>query len=365
MFARICSAALAVLLAASLPTQHAAACTGIMLRARDGSIVHGRTVEFATPIDTTIAVVPRGYGFVGQTPKGDGLKYTSKYACVGIITFTDVKILDGVNEAGLSVGSFFFPGFADYAPVTAENQSKGISPADFPNWILTQFATVDEARQAIQSGAVVVTPTVIQNWGPQSPPFHYIVYDKTGACIVVEPTGGRLVIFDNPLGAFTNSPTFDWHVTNLRNYIALNPRNASPIEIDGLTLSQLGEGSGMLALPGDFTPPSRFIRAAVFSATAIASDTSVKAVEQVFHILNNFDIPVGAVRDESQGVMHTDYTMLTVARDPSNLHYYYKSYDDQTLRMFDLKQFDPDAKTIKMLSTKSQQPIVDMSDKAH
>jgi len=339
------------------------ACTGIMLKTTDGSLVHGRTVEFGITIDSSVAVIPRGYQFVGQTPMGDGLKYAAKYAAVGAIAFTDVKLLDGLNEAGLAVGAFYFPTFAEYTPVTSENQNKGLSPGDFPNWLLTQFASVVEVRQALEKGEVVVTPTVLEGWGPETPPFHYVVYDKTGASIVIEPVGGKLVISDNPLGVMSNSPTFDWHMTNLRNYIALNPRNVPPIKIDGQTFRQLGQGSGMLGLPGDFSPPSRFVRAAVFSATAIPSNTASQGIEQVFHILNNFDIPVGVAREESDGVIHTDYTMLTTARDPQNLRYYYKSYDDQTIRMIDLKQFDLDAKTIKMLSTKSEQPIVDMSAK--
>jgi choloylglycine hydrolase len=209
---------------------------------------------------------------------------------------------------------------------------------------------------------VVITPAVLEGWGPETPPFHRVVYDKTGASIVIEPVGGKLVVHDNPLGVMSNSPTFDWHMTNLRNYIALNPRNVPPIKVAGETFKQLGQGSGMLGLPGDFTPPSRFVRAAVFSATAIPSDTAEKGIEQVFHILNNFDIPVGVAREESEGVMHTDYTMLTMGRDPKNMRYYYKSYDDQTIRMVDLKQFDLDAKTIKLLNTKSKQPMVHMSD---
>jgi choloylglycine hydrolase len=62
------------------------------------------------------------------------------------------------------------------------------------------------------------------------------------------------------------------------------------------------------------------------------------------------------------GVVHSNYTMLTVARDPQNLRDYYKSYDDQTIRMVDLGKLDVNATTIKMLSTKSEQPVVDMSD---
>lgn len=345
----------------ALIVQPAEACTGIMLKTKDGSVVHGRTLEFGTVIDTSIAVVPRGFAFVGQSPKGDGLKYTAKYAAVGTFAFEDIKLLDGLNEAGLAVGAFYFPSFAEYTPVTPDNQGKALSPSDFPNRLLTQFASTDEVRKAIERGDAIVTPTILQAWGPEAPPFHYVVYDRLGKSIVIEPVEGRLVIRDNPLGVITNSPTFDWHMTNLRNYIALNPRNVPPVKIDGQTFKQIGQGSGMLGLPGDFTPPSRLVRAAVFSATAIPSETADKGIQQVFHILNNFDIPVGVAREEADGVTHTDYTMLTTARDPQNLRYYYKSYDDQTIRMVDMKKFDLQAKTIKTLSTKGEQPIVDMT----
>lgn len=339
------------------------ACTGIMLKTQDGSVVHGRTLEFGITVDTSIAVVPRGYKFVGQTPLGDGLKYAAKYAAIGVITFKDLKIADGLNEAGLAVGAFYFPTFAEYTPVTTENQKNGLSPTDFNNWVLTQFAKVEEVREAVKNESVIITPTVLEGWGPESPPFHYVVYDKSGASIVIEPVGGKLIVHDNPLGVMSNSPTFDWHMTNLRNYIALDPRNIPPIKVKGETFKQLGQGSGMLGLPGDFTPPSRFVRAAVYSSTAIPSKTAAKGIEQAFHILNNFDIPVGVARAEAEGVVHTDYTMLTVARDAKNGRFYYKTYDDQTIRMVQLKQFDLDAKEIKMLSTKGEQPIVDMTDK--
>lgn len=360
--ARLIKSSVLVCLALVFLAQAAGACTGIMLKNKDGSVVRGRTVEFGITIASSIAVVPRGYQFVGKTPQGDGLHYTAKHAAVGVIAYDDVKLLDGVNEKGLSAGAFYFPTFAGYTPVTAENQKKGLSPADFPNWILTQFATVDEVRQAVESGSVVITPTVLAGWGSEAPPFHYVVYDKTGASIVIEPIAGKLVVYKNPIGVMTNSPTFDWHMTNLRNYIALTPRNVEPISVFGKTLKPFGQGSGMLGLPGDFTPPSRFVRAAVFTVTAMPSETAEKGIQQVFHILNNFDIPVGVVRQESGNVVETDYTLLTLASDPNSLKYYYRTYDDQTIRMVDLKAFDPNAKKVKLLSTKGTQPIVNMTD---
>ncbi len=347
----------------ALTAQQVSACTGIMLRMKDGAIVHGRTLEFGTPVETSIAVIPRGYQYTGVTPNGDGLKYTVKYGATGIAAFGNPRLLDGINEAGLAAGTFFFPTFAEYAAVTPENQSKGLSPADFPNWLLTQFGSVDEVRKAVESGAVVITPTVLDGWGPVAPPFHYIVYDKTGASLVIEPVGGKLKVHDNALGTLTNSPSFDWHMTNLRNYIALNPRDVPPLKIDGDSFKALGQGTGMLGLPGDFTPPARFIRAAVFSATASPADNAGKGIDQVFHILNNFDIPIGVSRDVVNGVVYSDYTQMTVARDPQAQRYYYKTYDDQTIRMVDLKALDLDAKTIRQLSTKSEQPVVNMSGK--
>ncbi len=339
------------------------ACTGIQLQTKDGTFVSGRTLEFGISFATSIIVVPRGYEFVGQTKLGDGKKWKTKYASAGAIIADNEVILDGINEKGLSVGSFYFPGFAGYSVTTPENQSISLSPSDFTQWIVSRFATVDEVRAAIENGEVAISPVLTPGFPPQVQPFHFVVYDKNGKSLVIEPLDGHLKLYDNPLGVMSNSPTFDWHMINLRNYVALSPDNVAPVTILGQTLKQLGQGSGMLGLPGDFTPPSRFIRAAVFSATAIPADNAEKGIEQVFHILNNFDIPVGVAREKHDGVIHSDYTMLTTARDSKNLRYYYKTYDDQTIRMVDLSRCDVNAGKIVKISTKSKQPIIDVTGK--
>ena len=103
------------------------------------------------------------------------------------------------------------------------------------------------------------------------------------------------------------------------------------------------------------------MRAAIFSSTAPPSDRAEQAVFQAFHILNQFDIPVGAVRSLDKGNVHFDYTMVTCVRDPKALLYYFKTYQDQTIRVVDLSSFDLDAKTIKKISTKGVGKIVDIS----
>lgn len=336
------------------------ACTGIKLTAKDGSYVNGRTLEFGLQVQTSAAVIPRGYAFVGTTPQGPGLSYKAKYGAVGAIAFDMPALLDGLNEKGLSVGTFYFPGFAGYAEINQENQSKGLSPVDFPNWIITQFATVEEVKNALPN--VVIAPTVTKEWGDTPAPFHYIVTDKSGKSIVIEPIQGKLVVSDNPLGIFTNSPTFDWHMTNLRNYVNLSPFNAKPVKWDGLEFYPFGQGSGMVGLPGDFSPPSRFVRAAVFCMSAIPSSNSQEAVYQAFHILNNFDIPVGVARAKEGDIVHTDYTLITCVRDPQTLKYYFKTYDNQTIKVVDMSKLDLNANNIRSVpTTGSNPPAVDIT----
>ena len=339
----------------------ALACTGIQLKAKDGSIVHGRTLEFGIKILFSSGVVPRNHSFFGTSPLGKGLEYESKYGAVGAILFNEPAIADGMNEKGLCVGTFYFPGFAQYVEITPENRARALSPTEFPNWIVTQFENVEEIKEAIDS--VVIAQVQLKAWGNMAPPFHYIVYDQSGGCIVIEPIGGKLVITDNPFGVMTNSPAFDWHMTNLRNYINLRVQNVLPLTIEGVTLAPFGQGSGMVGLPGDFTPPSLFVRAAIFSYTLIPPKNAFDGILQTFHVLNQFDIPKGIAREVDGKTIHADYTMVTCARDPQSLKYYFKTYEDQTIRMIDLNAFDLDETKIKKMTPVSEQPIVDLSSK--
>lgn len=337
------------------------ACTGIQLKTQQGATVNGRTVEFGEKIDMNVLVIPRDYAFSGTLPNGKkGLAYRSKYAAVGVGPIDEDIIADGLNEAGLSVGAFYLPGYAGYPDINAQNQNQAVAPFEFVNWLLSEFASVDEVKQNLNH--IVIAPTSFKAWG-FAPPLHYVVYDKSGKSIVIEPIQGQLRVYDNPLGVITNAPTFDWHMTNLQNYINLSVLGVPSLNIDGITLKQFSQGNGLHGLPGDFTSPSRFVRAAIFSAAAIPASNTDAAVAQVFHILNQFDIPLGSVRsiDPKTGKTHLDYTMLTSVKDPKNGRYYFKTYDNQRIRVINLKDFDLTAKTIRKTSTESQQTFEDIA----
>ncbi len=208
---------------------------------------------------------------------------------------------------------------------------------------------------------MLVSTAVDALGGP--PPLHFIIRDRSGKSLVIEPIDGKLVVYDDPVGVMTNSPTFDWHLTNLRNYLSLTAQNVPPLHLpDQVTLSPFGQGSGMFGLPGDSTPPARFVRAVAFAQTALQPSTAAEAVLQVFHLMNNFDIPLGFVRDKSGNAVHIDYTVWTSVADLKNDRWYFRTYDDQAIHMVDLHTALATAgKKVGFIPMNSEQTIIDAS----
>ena len=338
--------------------QSAHACTGIRLVAADGSVVYARTLEFAVDIHSEVIMVPRGYARTGSTPDGkEGLKWKVKYASVGANGLGMPLIFDGLNEKGLAIGLFYFPTTAGYMPYRLPDAGKTIAPWEMGSWILDNFSTVEEVKA--NASQIVVAEVVFKGWG-FVPPVHFVVTDASGKSIVIEYVGGKLNVHENPLGVMTNSPTFDWHMTNLRNYVNFSLSNHPPVQLGPVKLVPFGQGSGMLGLPGDFTPPSRFVRAVAFSQSLLPSKTGTAAVLQAFHVLNNFDLPKGALREDAKddhGNILADYTIWTSANDLKAKRFYFRTYENSQIRMVDLMKMNLDAKDLTKVSMQGDEVI--------
>jgi len=363
MIRKILTAALIAAFASA--TSPSFACTGISLKAGDGAAIRGRTLEFGFPMQSKVIVIPAGKDFAGTLPDGGkGLVYKSKYAIVGANALGLPVLLDGINDQGLSVGLFYFPGYAKYTDVTPENASHALAGYEFGIWALANFATVDEVREAVKS--LVLVPTPAPGLGsPQGavPGAHFFLQDKSGKSLVVEPVDGTLKVYDAPLGVMTNAPTYDWHMTNLANYINLSVKDVESAKVGPVTINAFGAGAGLAGLPGDFTPPSRFVRAVIFSQSAAPNATADDAVLSAFHILNQFDIPKGSLLNSAGGETLNEITEWTSVADLKNLRWYFRTFEDQSIHMVDLKQAVEAAKgemaTIEMEGTK--QPINNVS----
>ena len=154
-------------------------------------------------------------------------------------------------------------------------------------------------------------------------------------------------------------------MTNLNNYVDLSPVNFDSYEVEGVEIREMGMGSGLLGIPGDFTPPSRFLRAFIYSANTIPANSPDEAVLQVFHILNQFDIPLGASRkpglDES-GNLQVDYTLWSSVTDLSRKRYYIRTYENSEIRMINLQQLDPMGDELIFYSLGGDESINDITE---
>jgi choloylglycine hydrolase len=351
--------AAAVSIVALLAGTAAEACTGIELIATDGTVVHARTLEFAIDLKSEIMMIPRGYKRIGSTPDGaPGMQTTAKYASIGMNALGMNILVDGVNEKGLAVGLFYFPGSTQFMDYTPADAGKSMAIWEMGSWLLENFASVEEARAGVAD--VVIPSVVLGAWG-FAPEVHFVVRDTTGKSIVIEVLDGKVKVFDAPLGVITNSPSYDWHMTNLRNYVNFSMSNAPPLQLGSVTLTHMGQGSGMLGMPGDFTPPSRFVRAVAFTQSVPPEPTGEAAVIQAFHILNNFDIPKGAAREhekDEHGNILADYTIWTSAIDLTKREYYFRTYDNSQIRSVTLADFPLDGPNIVTLPIDGQEQIV-------
>lgn len=337
-------------------------CTDFTLTAKDGAIINGRSMEFGIPINSQIYVHPRGESRTSTAPNSkQGISWKSKYGIIGANALGMDIIIDGFNEKGLSVGALWFPS-AKYQDVLPKEASYALAIEDFGLWALGNFATVAEVKDALKS---------VRIWGhslPQlggEPPLHLSLHDAKGHNLVIEFIQGKVMVYDNPDGTLTNYPGFDWHRINLQNYINLTAIDKGSINYRGTILGQTGHGSGLLGIPGDWTPPSRFVRITLFKQFAMIPENAPSGVNLAAHLLNTVDIPQGDIRSKANS-SEGDYTQWIVIKDLTNKIFYYRSYKDLTLRGIDLSKVNLGINAPKqMISMGIGQPVSDVTSELH
>jgi choloylglycine hydrolase len=374
-----CVLTLAALLPLAIHT-FAAACTAFQIRAKDGSIIYFRSMEFGFPFNSKVLVIPRGTEFVGTTPDGKpGLRWTSTYGIVGLNADVAPNLVaDGQNEKGLAFGMLYLPGYAKFLAPDPASNDRAIGSWEAGGYLLSTCATVDEALTALREKVRIVEQQFPAFKMPL--PVHYWIGDASGKVVIVEFVDGKMNVYDNPIGILTNSPPFDWHTTNLSNYVNLSPVNVPGENFGETFIANYGQGSGLLGLPGDFTPPSRFVRAAFFSQVATPAPTAIDTVNLGFHVLNTFDIFDGAIRSNTSNqtpntkgflattsapkIVNTDTTEWVVAHDRTNLKTYVRTYNGLEVQVVDLKKIDFTKPGLRTIALKNEFKPVDITDTA-
>ncbi|MFA7338262.1 MAG: linear amide C-N hydrolase [Candidatus Obscuribacterales bacterium] len=317
-------------------------CTDFLVKTSDGTKIVGRSMEWGADLKSHVWKYPKGQSRSSQTPDGSkALSWQSKYGYLAVDANNMPLAIDGMNEQGLSVGMLWMPG-AVYQDVAKVSPSNTISLLDLDHWLLGSFTTVAEVKEAIAK--VMVWAPQMAEWGG-TPTAHLAIHDATGASAVIEFVDGQQKIYDNQASVLTNAPTFDWHKTNLNNYVNISASNAEPIHVRNTVLAPPGQGGGFLGIPGDWTPPSRFVRTAAMLGFAKPVANAKDGIDLTLHILNAVDIPLGDVRQADNQIDHSDYTQWVLIKDLTNRVLHFRSYDNLTVRAIDMKKLNFNAGT--------------------
>ncbi|MGA1701643.1 MAG: linear amide C-N hydrolase [Candidatus Nanopelagicales bacterium] len=310
--------------------------------AEDGTVVVGRSLDYPALMGFQICVIPRGQerSALVDPDKPAGKAWTTQHGVVGVsLANVDAFILDGMNDAGLSAHVLYMVG-GFFHPAKFRGDGSDVSQAELVTYLLTTCASVAEVREMLPQ---------INVWGfraglPFTPPVHLAVHDREES-VVVEFRPEGVVIVDNPTAVATNSPFLDWHLTNLHNYVGISAHNPERQRVrervGGLDIRALGVGWGLRGLPGDFTGPSRFVRAVMFNSLATTPKDGREAEMLTLHILNTFDVPAGVVEEPGPGGMEIEeVTYADTICNLTDLRYSYRALDDPTVYVVDLKGTD-------------------------
>ncbi|HEY1537850.1 MAG TPA: linear amide C-N hydrolase [Solirubrobacteraceae bacterium] len=348
-------------------------CTNLMLSVpsipgEDSPPIHvsSRCMEMPGVIEQSLYVMAQGQEFplwsAPFVPAEQVHEWTSEIDFVGISPSGETwastpNFCDGINSAGLSVGALWLEPGTDY-PLPAQTAGPQVTFLDFPAWVLGTCSVVGDVTAALvpsdggQPAFTVVGPSGDREQ-PDSEyfrPLHYIVTDATGASVIVEFSGGETQTYSSDNAVMTNAPTYDWQLTNVRNY--------DNVSLVGHATSVTGSGppvgGSLLGLPGDSLSASRFIRAWYLSqgfaqlpadgrgwlpapggfdpgkhdppGFAESDQTAVVVALQLVQIC--MGTPYGMLlerREDHLGPKVGDYTMWTGVRDHTNVVYYFMS----------------------------------------
>lgn len=228
----------------------------------------GRTLDYEVSFGEQVVFVPRRAALCfGQKPP---LK--SHFALLGMAAVRGGAPLffDGMNERGLAMAGLQFAGFCAYF------EGGEIAPFEIIPWVLGQCADIGQARALLEGEVLCDRPFSADL---PNAPLHWMIADEGGA-LILEQTAEGMRIYDAEEGVLTNSPPYPYHKLRLQ-------------EMQHLSADATAErrGMGAIGLPGDYSSPSRFIRAAF-----IRAHLKGESMTDFFSMTENISVPRGCVR---------------------------------------------------------------------
>lgn len=302
-------------------------CTAISFNAYNHYF--GRNLDLERRYDESITITPRNYI----------LKYSCgeierrHFAFIGTATIIDDYPLyyDATNEYGLSIAGLNFVGNA-YLDEKTKMGKINLAPYELIPYILGKCKNVDECVDILNKINLVDIRFCDSLANPE---LHWIVADKS-QCVTFEYMKTSIKIYQNLVGVLTNNPPFDYHMTNLNNYMNISNDEIANRFSDKISLKAYSRGMGGMGLPGDWSSSSRFVRAAFVKLNSVIPKTEMDSVSQVFHILGSVEHQMGCVIVDDK----YERTQYTSCCNTDKGIYYYKTYDNSQISAINIHNED-------------------------
>jgi len=290
------TAAMLTMIATAAGTDHANACTRVVY-AGDSVTATGRTLDWRSHIPTSLRVFPRGEHHISFDDPKDNIVWTSKYATIMAVSY-DMGFTEGMNEKGLAANVLYLPGSVySYGP--GKEYRKKMSSSVWPQFVLDNFATVDEAVKALSEDRFYIYAPDMPDGS--SATLHMAISDSSGNCAVIEYNMGKLEITTGAqYSVLTNAPFFGQQLA-VRDY-----------------WQNVG---GMHMLPGTNRSSDRFARAS-FYASLLPKDLSHRdGLAGVFGVIRNCAVPMGISMPDQPEISSTQWFSLC---DQTRKVYYFQ-----------------------------------------
>ncbi|GGD49968.1 linear amide C-N hydrolase [Pseudoxanthomonas indica] len=270
------------------------ACTRVVYLGDNGDVITARSMDWKVDVATNLWIFPRGMKRSGEAGP-NSVAWTSRYGSV-IATGYEVSTTDGMNEKGLSANLLWLVE-SEYPKHDARKPAMSI--AIWAQYMLDNFATVDEAVKALASEPFIVVTDAVPGESRLAT-LHLSLSDATGDSAIVEYIGGKQVIHHGrQYQVMTNSPIFD-------QQLALN---AYWKQIGGTTM-----------LPGTNRSADRFARASFYINAIPKSEDPVVALASVFSVIRNASVPFGITTPGEPNISSTRWR--TVADHKRRLYFF-------------------------------------------
>jgi len=260
-----------------------------------------------------------------------------------------------MNEAGLTISAHTFTESVYQPKPPLSSKTPAWPFFTVPPRLLRAAATTQQAVDMLKSVAVVTAR--FQKLGGGC---HWGISDAQGHSVVVEYIEGKLMVYNNSIGVMTNDPGYPWHIQNLNTHVNLQqgwPNSNDDLQIstmEGMVPRVVGHGFNLAGLPGDSSPPARFVRMFYLRQYALASlpvSSEEEAIAVAQGLINNVHLVKGTVARASKydGVEQTPFAVLKI---PSTRVFMFRTYTNMQWNKIDLTKIDFSTSSDAFISAK-------------